>query len=992
MHACYERKSNRPFDAYRNMLETWSSENNTMHEDYELYSSEYDMSRHQNEWQSANYDDEGVGFPRDCGQRHGRGGMWCTIPGSRHFDERGARPFAFYVAAEPLAPTPMQVVGFAGFHAEDHSGRVAEGGACDGRGMRCVSALVAPLGAIASSDEIAEVDCFSRSDPKFEYVDRDGMGWLCRRTFSDMEQLRSCEGCVVREVRVALIASAVPGESNLCVQMVYSFVPTPEHELALPRRLGGEVMEHRGIEFRRENATAWLPRLPWLPTALEEAMESTQAVLSYNPTASSTVQDGDDETMSLADAKGVLKGTSTAKEGTPSDDDRIRTLVGPTLTVVHRRERAAATTQMYDVLTPELLGRAVDVVGVLVLTTPYSDEPEDLDRWGGRARESMQVAQQVSAACQRIHGRFLLLGLVCSAEDEPQEPEVWSRFAAAVEPDADFVVLVPCAATQSARQKLRQSIGPLPRHELLLLNRSTGRLLSEPGCLQRWRRDGPERVAAAFPWTPSLKSQLRQCAAVSSDAAFAGRIDAASAAGEGYFVVYFADASDASSRATQALLAACATLTNPPHVLAVYADEDHKKSSTAFAKVAKGAGWGVLRLQDTLDISLQTRLCVTASPALALLNHELQLLNPNALANVETRGGGDYPWAQNLIPTPLLKDVDAAHPAAAEGLVISNRLLMPDFDVHGERMIERDGAVVGLYRVATLSAVKFLEVRVLVQRKVLQLWALIETGRRVYRRLVLSSHNKFCLMNGKTPHVLMPRNHTIADLEMVHSHDILVAAPLYMPGRSMIIHRQRDEAMFVVSTWLEGVLPAVLCENFRFWNTGDAIVGEPVEGGLTSLAYNLFIELPPLTDDPQTRVLSSSVQRLSGKDSKADEHGLRLVDLLERPKPGSFVWRVAQMMSRLDALSHVLAWASEEKGLELIELPRIGTSFQPRRGPHGETLLFNCDFGELSVRARLFLSPPPFPPPLSLLACLCRSPSHTHAIGTPSLLPRSCCA
>ena len=65
---------------------------------------------------------------------------------------------------------------------------------------------------------------------------------------------------------------------------------------------------------------------------------------------------------------------------------------------------------------------------------------------------------------------------------------------------------------------------------------------------------------------------------------------------------------------------------------------------------------------------------------------------------------------------------------------------------------------------------------------------------------------------------------------MVHSHDILVAAPLYMPGRTMIIHRQRDEAMFVVSTWLEGVLPAVLCENFRFWNTGDAIVGEPVEG------------------------------------------------------------------------------------------------------------------------------------------------------------------
>jgi hypothetical protein len=48
-------------------LNNWFSKNNTLHVDFELYSTYEDALKQENEWAYCNYDHGRVGFPRDCG-------------------------------------------------------------------------------------------------------------------------------------------------------------------------------------------------------------------------------------------------------------------------------------------------------------------------------------------------------------------------------------------------------------------------------------------------------------------------------------------------------------------------------------------------------------------------------------------------------------------------------------------------------------------------------------------------------------------------------------------------------------------------------------------------------------------------------------------------------------------------------------------------------------------------------------------------------------
>jgi len=45
----------------------WTSDQNQLHIDFDLYSRIGDAMNSTNEWQWCNYDDPGIGFPRDCG-------------------------------------------------------------------------------------------------------------------------------------------------------------------------------------------------------------------------------------------------------------------------------------------------------------------------------------------------------------------------------------------------------------------------------------------------------------------------------------------------------------------------------------------------------------------------------------------------------------------------------------------------------------------------------------------------------------------------------------------------------------------------------------------------------------------------------------------------------------------------------------------------------------------------------------------------------------
>ena len=67
------------FDLYDNLLNNWFSENNSLNEDFELYSTYSDAIAGTNKWTYCNYDDENVGFPRDCGPNGYTPSNWSNL-------------------------------------------------------------------------------------------------------------------------------------------------------------------------------------------------------------------------------------------------------------------------------------------------------------------------------------------------------------------------------------------------------------------------------------------------------------------------------------------------------------------------------------------------------------------------------------------------------------------------------------------------------------------------------------------------------------------------------------------------------------------------------------------------------------------------------------------------------------------------------------------------------------------------------------------------
>ena len=84
VHALYRRTSPVPdgFDAFRVFTRTWASADNTLHADFELFSSDDDMWANAAPWQYCNYDVEGVGFPNSCGPAKPIQGAWFAMPGA----------------------------------------------------------------------------------------------------------------------------------------------------------------------------------------------------------------------------------------------------------------------------------------------------------------------------------------------------------------------------------------------------------------------------------------------------------------------------------------------------------------------------------------------------------------------------------------------------------------------------------------------------------------------------------------------------------------------------------------------------------------------------------------------------------------------------------------------------------------------------------------------------------------------------------------------
>jgi hypothetical protein len=95
-------------NGYKLFTDTWSSVENAVGEDFQIYGSETDMLADTNRWLYCNYDDPGVGFPRDCGPNGNVNSRWFSMPDTPHFPPPGLTQGAsFEVHAAVGCPSPV---------------------------------------------------------------------------------------------------------------------------------------------------------------------------------------------------------------------------------------------------------------------------------------------------------------------------------------------------------------------------------------------------------------------------------------------------------------------------------------------------------------------------------------------------------------------------------------------------------------------------------------------------------------------------------------------------------------------------------------------------------------------------------------------------------------------------------------------------------------------------------------------------------------------
>ena len=89
LRAVYIRTSPIPrsFNAYRIFAQTWADQpSNRLNTDFKLYDNISDALADKGRWSYCNYNDQNIGFPRDCGKTsYISGYKLFSLPGSRGF-------------------------------------------------------------------------------------------------------------------------------------------------------------------------------------------------------------------------------------------------------------------------------------------------------------------------------------------------------------------------------------------------------------------------------------------------------------------------------------------------------------------------------------------------------------------------------------------------------------------------------------------------------------------------------------------------------------------------------------------------------------------------------------------------------------------------------------------------------------------------------------------------------------------------------------------
>eukprot|EP01012_Entosiphon_sulcatum_P009332 TRINITY_DN1521_c0_g2_i1.p1 TRINITY_DN1521_c0_g2~~TRINITY_DN1521_c0_g2_i1.p1 ORF type:complete len:4962 (-),score=1074.52 TRINITY_DN1521_c0_g2_i1:73-14958(-) len=189
-----------------------------------------------------------------------------------------------------------------------------------------------------------------------------------------------------------------------------------------------------------------------------------------------------------------------------------------------------------------------------------------------------------------------------------------------------------------------------------------------------------------------------------------------------------------------------------------------------------------------------------------------------------------------------------------------------------------------------------------------------------------------------------------------------------------------SEEMFIPQRLLFGILPHVLLDKYNFWqDDNDNLRGYAIDPDQRD--HYLHVDIDPASQNDHTHVPNTVGCRVRMVPMPGDikkrvvQEEMLLVQLLYCPE-GTALFSLAQLLARLENLSHVLVWTrntaarepSDQLTIDLVQLPRLKLTFSCQWDATNHCMaLFSLDHANMFVTNRRN----------DLLVSLCRGIPHS---------------
>lgn len=283
-------------------------------------------------------------------------------------------------------------------------------------------------------------------------------------------------------------------------------------------------------------------------------------------------------------------------------------------------------------------------------------------------------------------------------------------------------------------------------------------------------------------------------------------------------------------------------------------------------------------------------------------------------------------------------------------------LYMPPGDFSNAPYVQLAGWIENPKNADTINTHTLKEVVVYQNPPTINVFNVVEHGRRFFRVLEYTSNMSICSHEVEGE----PYPDRIAG---ILSMSVGIPMTTLSPTDSLIVSRRLSKSIgnqvYIPKRFLAGILPTSLVDKYSFWQSeNDDLVGyeeeelneddeeEVIDVKKSSTRLKITLIKNPDKDDSGfcNSGAQAIIQRVAYLDSDAANENVNrniptmtLLNVTSAP-PSSLLKRIGMLLSRLDNLAHVLIWsksnvkhANDISSIDLIELPRVNLSFKAKK-------------------------------------------------------------